>query len=346
MKTQIVAIDLGFGYLKLVSECISFRIPSIIGCGFKQTFKGIKKNKTFKERLGDLHVNINNNEWFIGELAVEQEVGTFIFDENRVANEKTRAILLAAVALMNDYSGINSPIYLITGLPLSHYKDEALKKSYKEELKGIHYVTIIDNEITVTKEVIIDQVEVFPQAIGAFYNIVLNEKGMVNPDFKVGRYAVIDQGYHTLDYVEISEDFKIIERGTGTKEKNIGVKDLLQDFLIRLQQQYRENAYDLSDIDMLEILENKYFELNGRKYDLSNQVEELYEYQAHKIFYKLKPVWGNFNFKSVYLTGGIAEHLIKYLPIKNLSIARDDLDCQFSNAEGFYKLGKRQFHDY
>ena len=130
----------------------------------------------------------------------------------------------------------------------------------------------------------------------------------------------------------------MVEKLSNTFEE-MGVKDILNEFKVELRKKYGNNAFSLSDSDLINIIENEYIEIRGERYDLSSDLDELYKYHATNIYNKLQTEWRSFNFKTVYLTGGIAEKLEKHLPFKNLRITKGDFHSQFANAEGFFKLG-------
>ncbi|OEF99160.1 hypothetical protein BHF71_10015 [Vulcanibacillus modesticaldus] len=341
---QLVAVDLGFGYIKLFSDIASFKIPSVVGEGNTITFKGFKENKSLDDRLNDLHVKINDKEWFIGNLAIKQESGMFVYDENRLNKEETRAALLSLLALINDHYGEDFPYVLLTGLPISHYRNESLTNSYKKDLLGSHLVTLLDKDNPITRKVIIEQVKVLPQGVGAFFSMLLNVDGSFKQGIKKGNYAIIDQGYRTLDYAVFNSELDFIDKRSGTKEKDLGIKDLLNELLVKIQQKFNEEAYELNEIDMLSVLENRYIVINGKKIVLDTQIEQLYQKQANKIINSLAPIWGRFNFNTIYLAGGIANHLEKhlkrYIKSDNIVVAQGEYDSQFANAEGFLRYGK------
>ncbi|MCX7903293.1 MAG: ParM/StbA family protein [Caloramator sp.] len=279
---MILGVDLG-NYATKTSEGVSF-LSKVSKIG------NILKNS--------IELQTHNGTFYI-------EEGEFDTEYRKVQKQNLRELFIAAVALSTD--DIENQI--VVGLPLSQYKQD--KEILKELLtkERIQYIAING----VTKKIIIEDVEVYPEGLGS----VNNFDGII-----------IDIGGRTTDIAEI-ENMKVRKPFSLP----VGTLNLYSDFIKVINDKY---SLDLKPHDANRILKNG-LKIFGEQKDISFALEVFREY-VEKIISELQI---NYSIKThdIKLTGGgavlLAKAFIKRLP--NAEIVDNPF---FANAIGFKKVGE------
>jgi plasmid segregation protein ParM len=85
---------------------------------------------------------------------------------------------------------------LVTGLPVSQYRDETRRSALADQLTGTH-------QVTRKREIRINTVKVVPQPLGAYLDLVYT---LDDPDLLAdSRVLVIDPGFFSVDWVVIEQ---------------------------------------------------------------------------------------------------------------------------------------------
>ncbi len=189
-----IAVDVGFGYTKAVSEENKRVIfPSVVGTCYRSSLSdSFAKNEEDYEIMlfpGDK----DENAYYVGEAAIGLG-GTRTWEDQASSNRNL--LPLIATALFELVEGDES-IDLAVGLPMGYYDRQ--KGALKQVLEG----KIIAIEIRgMLKQLTIKSVFVFPQGAGSYYAAIYDLHGQViNGDLINKPIGVINIGFRTTDYL-------------------------------------------------------------------------------------------------------------------------------------------------
>ena len=135
----IIGLDIGFGFTKGTNGRDSLVFKSIFGDAsdiqYREQMLG---TPTIEEHL---HVSIDGQEYFVGELAERQSnVRSFTLDQNQFISDFSKVMALTAISNLAER---NEPVRVVTGLPISYYRRH--RKELKERLKGRYPVMLTDH---------------------------------------------------------------------------------------------------------------------------------------------------------------------------------------------------------
>ncbi|MGB9866544.1 MAG: hypothetical protein ACPLPR_01350 [Bacillota bacterium] len=332
-----IAIDLGHGYVKGLSDTgRTLLMPSVVGDGYEHrvvdTF-GISQGRR------EYEVVVDGRRYFVGKLAVaESWNATRAFDESRVCHHFTAVLYGAATVLLaHDRPGA---LHVAAGLPFELYKTQ------KGELLQMLSTMRADVEVCGAgrRKVYFDRVTVVPQAVGAFYSAVLDERGRASDLGQSllregGLAAVVDCGYKTTDFLLVDlGSLDIIESGCGT------VNMAMSDVVSAVQHRVQEIVGDVVDVLQVEqAMERGKLWFRGREYRLGELCEESAEVLAEAVAERLRMTWkdrGKY-LRVLFLAGGGAKVLEGALSRRQFPVQLLP-DAQFANARGFLNLAARR----
>lgn len=291
----MLGIDVGYGYTKAYPGEISF--PTVYSTWRERRLE----NKG--ELIDNMEIQINNNRYFIGNLALN-EGGIATHDKYNY--DRHKVCLLTAIALSKgNYSGA-----IVTGLPISdlHLKTEISK------LKGLYQI-----ELGPKYEIEISEVLVFPQAGASFFDLLLNEEGKAYNDLGNQRVGIIDIGEKTVDFCYLNHICYVNEKSGSLP---IGMS--------RAHKRLLDKLYHL-DINVLLHQVPEYFN------KIPEDTETEYKILANEILDNISARWNYKELDKIYISGGGGNKLYSYLQER----IKCELtpDAQMSNARGFYKCG-------
>lgn len=314
-----IGLDIGYGNTKIITEDKKVCFPSLAKAGEKLTMNQILAAS------GDYVATINGKTWYIGHMAAKESRFAFrAFDgAERYTTPAFQAMLATALAVGADD---NSEILLVTGLPLSSYKN--YQEEFQKFLTGFSAKVEIGEQ---EKHVKIKQAFVFPQAAGVFFNPSFLQ---LNRNVKQGDIVTImDIGYRTTDFATFEYTDKkpelIMEYSFTADTGMVSVFRVLAEkmaghngmFAVPLesaertylsdQPEYASICTDISEETVGNISEA--YKLNGPGKDRTTHI--------------------------IAAGGGsvaLKEYLTQVFP-EMIFIE----DAQFANATGFYNIGKR-----
>lgn len=331
---EIVGYDAGYDYIKLVvgyDEGGKIKFPSVT---YKPTgsslFTNDLSNSNFSE--DNLVVEFEGKEYYIGNLAITQDPrgGEKNFSDEKFRNPSEIVKLLAGISLYAQENNLEIK-NLVLGLNIENYskfKDEIISifknKSFKYKIsKGEEQFTLnIGNVICV------------PQGVGSYYQQVLDHQGQIkNGDLLEARYGLIDLGGRTVDSF-ISQGVDPI-RGSelGT---NYGMSDAFREVAKELGEDIPYNLIEQSYLKG----KNKVF-WKGRNHNIDALCRQSFANLAERIYNQLINQWDKQldRVEFIMLCGGGAQYLGEHLnDLFNIKVKIID-NPQFSNANGYYKLG-------
>ena len=185
------AIDIGYSNLKLAS---------MAGDGTIQTQvlpAGAAPVDCMPERLNDgdddgLCVMVGDELYAAGVPQSRFQKWNRSLHEDYPSTDSYRALFHAGLLSL----GATDIDTLVTGLPVSQYRDEARRSALADQLTGTH-------QVTRKRQIRIKSVKVVPQPLGAYLDLVYT---LDDPDLLAdSRVLVIDPGFFSVDWVVIEQ---------------------------------------------------------------------------------------------------------------------------------------------
>lgn len=325
-----VSIDLGYGWTKALSQeggAVSF--PSVVGPGHDRMPELVSPDPA------DIHVEVDGEEFFVGELARKESLGgTFTLERNKIRHRST-SVLLATAAAMT-VPGSVPQVFLATGLPVLDYA--AQKEEMENFLSSFRArVRFIEGPLAgEVREVRFARVLVFPQAAGAVYSVLRSPDGRVRyGDFlKDGSMiGAVDVGFKTTDFVvfEAGRSLKLRSDLCGTVDA--GVYDLYRPLMMAFT---RKTGGRLDDTEVEELVRDGSIFYAGRERIFTREIAAAKESLSRKIRDRVEAHWGRKSdfLRAVFLVGGGALLLAQELSGLHPMVIPVD-DPQWANARGF-----------
>lgn len=332
-----LGLDLGYGYVKGINEeQKTIMFPSLVGDAYERNLVGLFG--TNSNNIADnLHLSVMNGdgfkqEYFIGELARREGRNiSFAFDNDKITHPNTKALLVAATALLTPKEDV--PVHIVSGLPLEQYIHQ--KQSFHEMIKNIKMIVEFKGYDQV-KVVKFEKVTIFPQAAGAVYAAIWDqlEKYLIKGSF----LGLIDIGQKTTDYIVfyIDTNGKLVLREDLSGTIDFGMANL-NNAADKIFTQRTGAKLDIPELMQL-VKENQIF-YKGEMINLEKELEIVKGELARAIKDRIKLAWGNKMdfFNSVFLAGGGAKTLYSYMKdiYVNTILVKQ---AQMANAEGFLKV--------
>ncbi|MGM0502909.1 MAG: hypothetical protein ACQERJ_10305 [Bacillota bacterium] len=334
---DVVGFDNGYDYVKLVVGRGSEKrvlFPSVTHKQEKDfsifNIDGISGPAKFKKNK--MSLTLDGENYYVGAYAVEQDAmgGDKNFSDKKFAERSELAKLLAGVSLFTneDKIIINN---LVVGLNVEKYQeykqeivDTFKNKDFKYKLsnKDIHNKLTIKNVICV------------PQGIGAYYDQILDMKGQpLKSDLANSRFGLIDIGGKTVDAFISQGTNPIIGTDIGT---DFGMADVFKQVARELE---IDIPYNLISENYIKGKEEVFWRGEDRK--IKGLVDDAFEEFANRIHELITDEWEQqlARIRTILLCGGGAKFLGDYLPdLFNVDVKLLD-SAQFSNTNGYYKVG-------
>jgi plasmid segregation protein ParM len=229
VQMQIVPIDTGRNTIKLINKK-QFR--SVVGDWQKRNLSND----------GDYTVEINNEKFFVGNLALTESISPREMTTESKIHSETKTLFLTALGLTTT----EEKPFIITGVPITQFNQET-KENLEKLLCGNYTIKINDFP---TKYVSINNITIAPEG-GASFWYALSK----NPLLQYGKKRIIDLGSRTINYATIN-DKQYINKDSGTlsygclklKDDKITPEQLASKIVADLSQKWME--YN-SDKDMI-----------------------------------------------------------------------------------------------
>lgn len=331
---QNVGIDLGYGYVKILENQKPYMFPSIVGVGSEIQYKSDMLLET--DPLKNLHIEIGNESFFVGELAIRQsEIASRSLDQDRSKDKNAKVLTLTALTLLcqKDEEQFN----IVTGLPTNYYA--AYKDDWRDALIGNYKTKIWREGKLWERSFSVKSARIVPQPFGTFFNQLLNHNGEVVDESLTGEMVgIVDIGFKTTD-LAVSNNAEFIDRlSFSTTTALSSIYRIIGD---RLR---REFKVDKEDYELDECITNKKIKIAGEEHDLSAWVDNTFRMVAGKIATEIESKWDYKMFDRILLTGGGGEAMSHYIvdSFPNMTVVEDP---QTANVRGFQKLAQRVFNE-
>ncbi len=343
---EIVAIDLGYGYVKAVSTSGKrILFPSLVGKGYERGLTNLFGDE--QDGLENIQIKYNNEDYFVGELAKEESRSVSrIFERERFSHVYTQILLNTAIQLVTENK--TDFVKVSTGLPLDFYKAQA--KEFQSSIEGMQpTIEWVAGPLKNTvQRVNIENAVVFPQGASAIFSALVNHDGKyVYPHLmnQGSLVALIDIGFRTTDFVvvEIQKDGSFIPNAKLSGTVDEGVINLHRD--IRQAYKTKTGGADLNEYYISRILRNEFLNYKGQRIDFKDIIYASKKSIATNISDRLKAVWAEESdlFDGIFLAGGggnLFESFIQPNFDDRLILITES---QFANAIGYLRLGKSLF---
>ncbi|MHB1418252.1 MAG: ParM/StbA family protein [Bacillota bacterium] len=332
---MIISIDLGYGYTKGINtEGKSIVIPSVVGPGRDRSM--VDNLGGEKHGMDNLHVVVNGEEYFVGSLAEEENLGASrTLDVDKISHINTKVLLSIVAALLMPKS--TPEIHLTTGLPFADYVNQ--RKSFEAYLKFFNTDVEFKGGPLQGKRrhIRFDQVSIYPQAAGAIYSLMDNE--MVRAITKTGKMvSVVDIGYKTTDFVTFQSGSTFKYKTDLSDTINVGMNEMNRLASLAF---HKKTGRRINTLQADEIIKNRIITFAGQEWDFTQEIEYAYETVARNIIDRVRQIWGDQSdfIQTVFIAGGGAIALGPYLRSlhHNLQVAPD---AQTANAKGFFLVTK------
>jgi len=333
---MIVSVDLGYGYVKSMSETYySVIYPSLIAQGRSREMENIFGADD--SNIESLHVEVGGEEFFVGELARRSGNATFTLDSEKISHRNTKVLLVTALGLLLPPG--QESVYLATGLPYAEYSHQ--KESFINNFLG--FKTEINFKGGPKKGFVqrikITDILVFPQAAGAIYADM--DKNYIFELANTNKLlSVVDVGYKTTDVVtfEAEKKFRLRQDMSGTIDAGAG------DIEKRVNSAFTEKTGRRLDPALTSklIKENGVF-FRGKHIDLKNEIDVAKREIAQRIIDNVRLIWNDRAdfIDNVLLAGGGS--ILLNDELKKIHYMTDSVfDEQFANCKGFLEVAKRK----
>lgn len=338
-----IAVDLGYGYVKALSSSgKTILFPTLIGKGYERNLMNLFGDRT--RNLNNMHINVQGEDYFVGELVKESRSISRVFERERFRHEYTKILLNVAIQLVAEQNHVQ----LISGLPLDFYQSQA--KAFKMAVTGMQpeIKWISGPHAGTTRRVHVEDALIFPQGAAAIFAALMNDQGQaVYPDLmrRGSLIALIDIGFRTTDFVvvEMQDGGVFVPKTKLSGTIDEGVVNLYRD----IRQAYKDmtGGADLNESYVDRILRDQQLTYRGQKLNFSAVIENSMRSITTNIADRLKTVWEEEAdvFDAIFLAGGggelFAHHLQPAFAIPLKTIPRS----QFANAIGYLRLGQAIF---
>jgi len=327
--TQIIGIDVGYGFVKVTDGQIGYSFPSVVGEGHTKP--------TFSTKIGpspaidNLKIGIGDRLFFVGKSAIKHS--RFAYRDlsyTRSISDDLEILFFSALSLFA--KDVTNVFNVVTGLPVERMH---LAEDFINRVKGERNITLYNGAANRSIKINVSDIEVVPQPLGTYWSSISNSA--IAPD---GRIGVVDIGFKTTDFATIEDSEYIPEKsksilvGLATAYDDIG-SNLVTEFGVE------KESYALDGIVI-----NRKINISGETIDISSIVESAFEKLATNILVEIHSQWNVSEFDCLLLTGGGGQALSSYI-LPQLSNAKLALDPITANCRGYLTWADRLWnHSY
>jgi plasmid segregation protein ParM len=329
--TEILAIDIGFGWTKVVTIRNRLLLPSLVGPA-----ESIRFQSDITDNKNGIAVTVAGQQLFVGEQAELQSASARqTLDVSRTGSNEQRALFYAACSELvrtND-----TEITVVTGLPVGDFNDTN-KQRLREMLLGEHSVNRSGKR---ARQFEVNGAYIIPQGVGSLFYLVLDRQGkLVDGDLADGRVGIIDVGTLTTNYI-LSDRLRYVE--VDSDSITTGTAEALRKVAKELRDEYGLDwTLHLSKVDRA--VRQGQVEIQGRPVEIGDLVKRHFDAIAETITAHARTLWGTgLELKAIVVTGGGSYKLVPYIAKAFPHTRTAGSDPQFSNVIGYLRAGLRRF---
>lgn len=310
---ELIAVDLGFGNVKVKNGLNEYLFQSVVG-NARRLIDSTVSSQTSLQHIVDLKRNL-----FIGDLALRQSATKiFSLKENKAGHESTLPLLETSLGIAAHSNQVN----IVTGLPVTFYFEQ--KDALQKVLCRDHDVNIQFGKEWIERPISVLETKVIPQPLGAALDFLLDDRGNIKEgvkEYASGRIGVLDIGFYTNDLLVI-DGLEVVQDYSRSLRSGMSVA-------------YKAMNDAGIDLPIYEL--EKVVRLGG------------YEEASYKAFHALaKQVSGEVEtywpqLDLIIVTGGGGKQLYTFLELPGVTKLASN--PPMSNVRGYYKLGKRTWKE-
>ena len=331
MKT--IGIDVGFGFTKATTGKENTIFKSLLGDSNDIQFRSAFGSDDISTNL---HVNIGDKAYFIGDYAEEQStVRQFTLDQEKLLAEFVKILSLTAAGLCSDS---DSTFNVVSGLPVGYLNRDY--KKFTDIISGHH--SIVFNSPTgekISKKIFINKVKMMPQPLGSIFNLMMDDSGRIsNNDMTTKKIGVVDIGFRTTDFT-IIKNMQYIERGSSTMDTGVS-----KSFSVIANKLRKESGVNVEIYRLFDAIDTGMIKIKGKEYNITNLRDKVFSHSASSIANDVNRLWAeDWDIDNIILTGGGSMEMAKYLqPLidGNVTPMPNGVDARFNNVQGYLKFAK------
>jgi len=238
-------------------------------------------------------------------------------------------------------------VHLHVGLPMNYFADENAEKLH-------NYISDIDSVVEikgVKSDVKFGEIEIKPQGIGGYFDIVFDWNGRVrNDELSKASIGMINIGYRTVEYLLARSGrngVQFLEDKSGSLEK-AGMNSFLGTVQSKILTTY-DIELSKEMIERIIFFDECVADTKKGRIDITSLVEDAKSIYTSDVISMIKPSWGSDEetLKSIFLGGGSAKYLFDNYKesFPNLVLHGKETESEkredahiFSNAYGFLKM--------
>ena len=330
--TEILALDIGYGYVKALTLRGQVLIPSLVGPAEMIRFE----SDIIAANGHGIALEVDGRMFFVGEQAeVQSASASQTLDVTRTGSAEQKALFYAVAS---DLVKTNADqVAVVTGLPVGDF-DARNKALLRGMLQGEHVVKCQGKR---TRRFEVTNVYTVPQAMGSLFALVLDRHGkLVDADLASGRVGVVDVGTLTTNYILVDR-LRYVEHGSDSTTS--GMAETLGKVAKDLKREHNLDwALQLGKVD--QAVRARVVEVFGKSEDIADIVDPHLEALADTIISKARSLWGaGADLKAVIVTGGGSLELAPYVRKAYPHTQTVGDDPQFANVTGYLRAGLRKF---
>jgi len=329
---EVLAVDIGYGYTKAITQRGQMLIPSMVGPAEAIRFE----SEIIAANGHGIALEVDGRGFFVGEQAELQSASASqTLDVTRTGSAEQKALFYAVASEL--VRTIDETIAVVTGLPVGDF-DDRNKVALRDMLRGTHEVRRQGKH---ARRFEVLDVYTVPQAIGSLFALVLDRRGrLVDGDLAGGRVGIVDVGTLTTNYILVDR-LRYVE--VGSDSITTGTSEMLQKVAKDLKREHSLDwALHLGKVDRA--VRDRTVEVYGDRVNIAGLVERHLEALADTIVSKARSLWGaGVDLKAVVLTGGGSLELAPYVRRAYPHTRTVGSDPQFANVTGYLRAGLRRF---
>jgi plasmid segregation protein ParM len=330
--TEILAVDIGYGYTKGLTSRKKIITASMVGPAEQIRFE----SDVIKANGHNITVEVDGRWYFVGDQAALQSASASqTLDVTRTGSTEQKVLFYAVASDL--VKTTTDEITVVTGLPVADYDDHN-RQLLREMLNGEH---MVDRRGKHKRCFGVTAVYPIPQAMGALFALVLDRRGvLVDSDLARGRVGLIDVGTLTTNYVLVDR-LRYVEMESDSI--TTGMSEMLGKVAKDLKRLHGLDwGLQLGRVDRA--VRARAVEVYGDPVDIAGVVDPHLEALGDTIVSKARSLWGaGVELKAVVLTGGGSLELAPYVRRAFPHVRTVSGDPQFANATGYLRAGLRRF---
>ena len=324
MATQLVGLDIGYGFTKVTDGQRTLLFPSVAGDAVRAGFD----NDVVRSDHGQT-ISLGGQEWFYGVHAQKHSRNPLALYARERTEQRTLIRLLFCAAMTE--LAIDGRVSLCTGLPVDWFSD---REDLEGQLLGDHTFTADG----IGHSVYVCRIATVPQPFGSFFDQVLDADGkLINAAFARGKVGLLDIGTFTCD-LALSDGLEYVAKASGSK--TVAMSSVWRDVRDGLRSRYGLD-YELHQIDRI-LRDGLTVTVEGQDRNIEDLVRPAVDALAEQVIAFARERWGKArDFKRIMLTGGayhIADAVKRVYP-HTLVLAEPHL----GNVRGYLKYAVRKF---